>query len=158
MQTRVSDVFKPYPMMNQNPLDLNSMKELPESHAWLSLDESPSNGPMSPDPVPVINLKDPNAMKLVGHACKTWGVFQVTNHGVPKILLEEMESAGRKLFALPVQQKLKAARAPNGVSGYGVARISSFFPKLMWSEGFTIIGSPYEHAHKLWPNRYSRFW
>ncbi|KAJ0724770.1 putative gibberellin 3-beta-dioxygenase [Helianthus annuus] len=144
-------------MTNQNLLDLNSLQELPESHAWLALDNSPSCGSSSPDQVPVINLNDPNAMKLVGHACKTWGVFQVTNHGVPTNLLEEMEDAGRKLFALPIQQKLQAARAPNGVSGYGVARISSFFPKLMWSEGFTIVGSPYEYAHKLWPNYYTQF-
>lgn len=135
------------------------MKELPESHAWLSPDhKSPSFASLGLDPVPVINLKNPKAMKLIGHACKTWGVFQVTNHGVPAHLLEEMEDAGRKLFTLPIQQKLQAARAPNEVSGYGVARISSFFPKLMWSEGFTIIGSPYEHARKLWPNSYSRFW
>ncbi|KAD6794655.1 hypothetical protein E3N88_05551 [Mikania micrantha] len=155
--TRLSDPFKPYPMI-QDYLDFNAMKELPESHAWLPLDELPSTyGSSTPDPVPLINLKDPNAMKLVGHACKTWGVFQVTNHGVPINLLEEMEVAGRKLFALPIHQKLKAARSPNGVSGYGVARISTFFPKLMWSEGFTIIGSPNDHARKLWPNRYSRF-
>ncbi|KAJ0744239.1 putative gibberellin 3-beta-dioxygenase [Helianthus annuus] len=148
---------KPYTMINQKHLDLNSMKELPESHAWLSLDELPSYSSSTPDQVPVINLKDPNAMELVGHACKTWGVFQVTNHGVPTNVLEQMEAAGRKLFALPMQQKLKAARSPNGVSGYGVARISAFFHKLMWSEGFTIVGSAYEHARKLWPNRYNRF-
>ncbi|KAJ0530504.1 putative gibberellin 3-beta-dioxygenase [Helianthus annuus] len=148
---------KPYTMINQKHLDLNSMKELPESHAWLSLDELPSYSSSTPDQVPVINLKDPNAMELVGHACKTWGVFQVTNHGVPTNLLEQMEAAGRKLFALPMHQKLKAARSPNGVSGYGVARISAFFPKLMWSEGFTIVGSAYEPARKLWPNRYNRF-
>lgn len=145
-------------MTNQNYLDLYSMDKLPESHAWLSLDDSPSYDASSPDPVPVVNLNDPNAMNLIGHACKTWGVFQVTNHGVPTNVIEEMEDAGRKLFALPIQQKLQAARAPNGVSGYGVARIASFFPKLMWSEGFTIIGSPYEHACKLWPNYYSNFW
>ncbi|KAI3525091.1 hypothetical protein L1887_03763 [Cichorium endivia] len=157
MHTRLADAFKAHPKMNQKHLDLTSIKELPESHAWLSLDGSPSYGSSSSEQVPVINLKDPNVMNFVGHACKTWGVFQVTNHGVPTYLLEEMEASGRKLFALPIQQKLKAARAPDGVSGYGVARISSFFPKLMWSEGFTIIGSPYEHARKLWPNSYSRF-
>ncbi|KAI3814980.1 hypothetical protein L1987_14630 [Smallanthus sonchifolius] len=132
------------------------MEELPESHAWL-LDDSPSFGSSVPDLVPVINLDDPNVMTLFGHACKTWGVFQITNHGVPTKLLQEMEDASRKLFALPIQQKLQAARAPNGVSGYGVARISSFFLKLMWSEGFTVVGSPYEHARKLWPNCYTKF-
>nr|UXL73233.1 2-oxoglutarate-dependent dioxygenase GA 3-oxidase [Jasminum sambac] len=27
----------------------------------------------------------------------------------------------------------------------------------MWSEGFTIIGSPLEHATKLWPNDFQNF-
>ncbi|XP_076902340.1 gibberellin 3-beta-dioxygenase 1-like [Bidens hawaiensis] len=142
-------------LKNENHLDLNSMKELPDSYAW-----SPDNGSPTAcgtEPVPVINLEDPNAMMHVGHACKTWGVFQVMNHGVPMMVLDDMEACGRKLFSLPVHQKLQAARPADGVSGYGVARISSFFPKLMWSEGFTIIGSPYEHAQKLWPNGYTQY-
>nr|XP_043637000.1 gibberellin 3-beta-dioxygenase 1-like [Erigeron canadensis] len=144
-------------------LDLSSMKELPDSYAWSLMDDnnhgykSSSTNCISDEPVPLINLKDPNAIKHIGHACKTWGVFQVINHDIPTAVLDDMEASGRKLFALPVQQKLKAARTPDGVSGYGVARISSFFPKLMWSEGFTIIGSPYEHAQNLWPQDYKNF-
>ncbi|KAK4374750.1 hypothetical protein RND71_005427 [Anisodus tanguticus] len=56
-----------------------------------------------------------------------------------------------------VEQKLKASRSPEGVTGYGVARISSFFSKLMWSEGFTIVGSPIEHARQPWPKDYKKF-
>ncbi|MCE3216343.1 gibberellin 3-beta-dioxygenase [Datura stramonium] len=63
----------------------------------------------------------------------------------------------KRLFSLPLQQKLKAARSPDGIAGYGVARISSFFSKLMWSEGFTIFGSPLEHARQLWPHDYNLF-
>ncbi|GKC43833.1 gibberellin 3-beta-dioxygenase 1-like protein [Tanacetum coccineum] len=131
------------------------MKELPDSYAWSPVDAdsyawaSVDDGCLlscSSEPVPVINLQDPNVMKHVGHACKTWGVFHVTNHGIPMAVVDDMETSVRKLFYLPIQQKLKAARAPNGVSGYGAVRISSFFHKQMWSEGFTIIGSPYEHA------------
>lgn len=145
------------PLKDEQHLDLNAMKELPDSYAWSSLDEvSPASCDL--EPVPVVNLEDPNAMMHVGHACKTWGVFQVTNHGVPIMVIDDMEAFARKLFSLPVHQKLQAARAADGVSGYGVARISSFFQKLMWSEGFTIIGSPYEHAKKLWPHGHKHFW
>ncbi|KAJ9559565.1 hypothetical protein OSB04_004725 [Centaurea solstitialis] len=143
------------PLDSPKHLDLNSMKELPDSYAWSTVDGFPSSG--SSEQVPVINLEDPNAIKHVGHACKTWGVFQLINHGIPIDLLVNMEASGKKLFSLPIQQKLKAARSPDGVSGYGVAPISSFFPKHMWSEGFTIIGSPYEHARKLWPRGYRNF-
>ncbi|KAL6990298.1 iron ascorbate-dependent oxidoreductase [Sarracenia purpurea var. burkii] len=166
MVSKLSDAFIRHPVHHPHHkhLDLNSVKELPESHAWTtsSLDE---HHPFSDDDeggrvdqtVPVIDLDDPNARQLVGHACRTWGVFQVTNHGVDPSLLGEVETNGRALFSLPIQQKLRAARPPNGVSGYGVARFSSFFPKLMWSEGFTIFGSPLEQARLLWPQDYTKF-
>uniref|UniRef100_A0A5B7BWC3 gibberellin 3beta-dioxygenase n=1 Tax=Davidia involucrata TaxID=16924 RepID=A0A5B7BWC3_DAVIN len=160
MPSRVSNSFRTHPAhLLYKQLDFNSVKELPDSHAWTSLDhhEYPSSDSSSIESVPVIDLNDPNALRLVGHACKTWGVFQVTNHGIRTSLLDDIESAGRSLFSLPVQQKLKASRSPDGVSGYGVARISSFFPKHMWSEGFTIVGSPLEHARQLWPQDYDKF-
>ena len=161
MPSRVSDAFIAHPVYsNHNHLDFNSIKELPESHAWTSLDDQnpPGSHSCGADSVPVIDLNDQNAPDLVGHACKTWGVFQVTNHGIKRSLLDEIEAKGKGLFSLPIQQKLRAARTPNGVSGYGVARISSFFPKFMWSEGFTIFGSPIEHARQLWPQDYTHFW
>ncbi|KAK9066080.1 hypothetical protein SSX86_015482 [Deinandra increscens subsp. villosa] len=139
-------------------LDLNSMKELPDSYAWSSsADHADGQNSSGSDPVPVINLEDPNVMMHVGHACKTWGVFYVMNHGVPMTVLDEMEASGRDVFSLPLDQKLRAARSADRVSGYGVAQISSFFPKLMWSEGLTIVGSPHEHAQKLWPQGHIHF-
>ncbi|CAB4303224.1 unnamed protein product [Prunus armeniaca] len=32
-----------------------------------------------------------------------------------------------------------------------------FFQKLMWSEGFTIFGSPLDHFRQLWPQDYNKF-
>eukprot|EP01018_Ginkgo_biloba_P029786 Gb_32464 [translate_table: standard] len=72
-------------------------------------------------------------------------------------LLENMELQGRRLFSLPTEQKVKAQRTPHGVSGYGVARISSFHEKQMWCEGFTCVGSALEHAKKLWPEDHQQF-
>ncbi|KAI8544380.1 hypothetical protein RHMOL_Rhmol08G0292100 [Rhododendron molle] len=169
MPSRVSDAFRSHPLHfnHHKHLDFNSLKELPESHAWTTspLDHYPCTDPINTttttatttESVPVIDLNDQNALDQVGHACRTWGVFQVSNHGIKTSLLHEVESAGKRLFSLPIQQKLRAARSPDGISGYGVARISSFFPKLMWSEGFTIFGSPAEQARRLWPHGYSNF-
>ncbi|XP_030488464.2 gibberellin 3-beta-dioxygenase 1 [Cannabis sativa] len=154
----LTDAFKSHPVhLHHKHLDFSSLDELPESYAWP--EEQPASGDRWPEEisVPIVDLNDQNALKLIGHACKTWGAFQVTNHGIPSQLLHDIETAGRSLFSLPVSQKLKAARSPDGVSGYGLARISSFFPKLMWSEGFTIVGSPLEHFRQLWPQDYSKF-
>lgn len=158
MPSKISDAFINHPIHhNQKHLDLNSLQELPDSHAWTFQDDFPSADPSQSNNVPIIDLHLKNAQESIGHACKTWGVFQVVNHGIPKTLLDDIQSSGMELFSLPLHQKLKGARSPNGVSGYGVARISSFFPKLMWSEGFTILGSPLEHARKIWPHDYTKF-
>ena len=168
MTTSISNAYQATNIHLNNiiPLDFVSVLQLPESHVWTDDDDSgkdrrtclvrqPRAVAASP---PVIDLQAPDAVGLVGDACRTWGVFQVTNHGVPHDLLEGVEDHVRRLFELPNDQKLKALRAPNGVTGYGVPRFSPFFPKLMWHEGFTIAGSPMEHAKLLWPHHYEEFW
>uniref|UniRef100_A0A6N2KDQ3 gibberellin 3beta-dioxygenase n=1 Tax=Salix viminalis TaxID=40686 RepID=A0A6N2KDQ3_SALVM len=150
----LADAFRAYPVHEQQKnIEFTSLQEIPDSHKWAQLDDElqhPLMDPFITESVPVIDLREPHALQKIGHACKTWGVFQVTNHGIPTSLLESVESASRSLFSLPIQQKLKAGRSPDGVSGYGVARISSFFSKHLWSEGFTIVGSPLEHFRQLW--------
>ncbi|KAK4267499.1 hypothetical protein QN277_024272 [Acacia crassicarpa] len=155
----LSEAFRAHPVYlhHKNP-DFPSLQELPDSYAWTHLDDDDNHTAAVVDGVPpVIDLDDPNATTLIGHACKTWGVFQVVNHGVATGLLNDIESAGKSLFSLPTHQKLMAARSPDGVSGYGLARISSFFPKLMWSEGFTVVGSPLHHFRQLWPHDYTKY-
>ncbi|KAJ6427272.1 hypothetical protein OIU84_022797 [Salix udensis] len=157
----LADAFRAYPVhVHQKNIEFTSLQEIPDSHKWAQLDDElqhPLMDPFITESVPVIDLRDPLALQKIGHACKTWGVFQVTNHGIPTSLLESVESASRSLFSLPIQQKLKAGRSPDGVSGYGVARISSFFSKHLWSEGFTIVGSPLEHFRQLWSRDHTKF-
>ncbi|XP_061365088.1 gibberellin 3-beta-dioxygenase 1-like [Gastrolobium bilobum] len=156
----LSEAFQAHPVhLHHKHPDFNSLQELPDSYAWTTqLDDHtyPSYSSQG-ETIPVIDLNDPNASKLIGHACKTWGVFQVVNHGIPISLFSDIQRAGQTLFSLPLHQKLKAARTPDGVSGYGRARISSFFPKLMWSECFTIVGSPLDHFLQLWPQDYGKY-
>ncbi|EPS71653.1 gibberellin 3-oxidase, partial [Genlisea aurea] len=137
--------------------DLNSLTELPETHSWFPAAAAVDDDVGFTQNVPVVDLNHENAARLVGHACTTWGVFQLVNHPVPRRLTDEIESAADRLFSLPMQRKLRAARGPDAISGYGTARISRFFPKRMWSEGFTVWGSPRDNAQLLWPNDHHRF-
>lgn len=144
---------------HHKPLDISSLTDLPESYAWQGFDKFPSTDSTASENMPVIDLADPEAMELIGHACRTWGTFQLTNHGIPKKLLEVVEEASRELFALPMEQKLKAAESPNGgIPGYGQAKIASCYAQKMWSEGFTVFGSPLEHFRQLWPQDYNKYW
>ncbi|KAI4379303.1 hypothetical protein MLD38_005620 [Melastoma candidum] len=144
-------------MVTEPYLEFDSMTELPDSHAWAPIDHDPVGRDNMEEAVPVIDLEDPNVFSRMADACRSWGAFQVTNHGVPPDVLDGIERAGMDLFSLPLERKLRAARSPDGVTGYGVARIAPFFPKRMWSEGFTVIGSPADHSRQIWPHDYSFF-
>ncbi|KAK8698445.1 hypothetical protein V6N13_114563 [Hibiscus sabdariffa] len=145
------------------PLDFDNVSTLPDSYAW-STTTLPSDDPcncMINDckvSLPVIDIREPDVYDLVRHACEKWGAFQVINHGVPLSLFREIEFQTRQLFSLSIDRKLLVARPPSGVIGYGTARISPFYPKLMWTEGFGMMGSPVEQARKLWPQDHVKFW
>ncbi|GAA0179980.1 oxygenase [Lithospermum erythrorhizon] len=107
--------------------------------------------------IPIIDLNDENAPELILHACKTWGFFQVVNHNIKESLIDEMEAAAKDLFALPMEQKLKAEKPPGDIAGYGVPPVCLSHPKRWWTEGFFIAGSPLEHARLLWPRGHKTF-
>lgn len=160
MMNSVSESFKSNPIQLNRiiPLDFNAVLEVPDSHTWIQSTDDPPFDPFAAESVPVIDLTQPDAVFLTRHACEQWGVFQLTNHGIPIDLLTELEFQTRHLFSLPLDQKLRAIRSPEGCTGYGLPRISTFFPKLMWSEGFSIMGSPVEHCSQLWPHDHAKFW
>ncbi|KAJ1398402.1 Oxoglutarate/iron-dependent dioxygenase [Sesbania bispinosa] len=80
--------------------------------------------------IPVIDLspitnhtiQDPSSLeslvKEIGSACKEWGFFQVTDHGVPLSLRQSIEEASRKFFAQSLEEKRKVRRDENTMSGY----------------------------------------
>lgn len=143
------------------PLDFNVAKALPRSHTWTQPnDDHPCVDPDHSvlDSIPTIDLADSNIPMLVRRACTEWGMFQVTNHGIPIDLLNQVRFQTQRLFALPAEQKQLALRSPGGTTGYGGFWISKFFDKLMWSECFSMIGSPQPHARLLWPNNHGEFW
>lgn len=161
IMTTLSEAYRDHPLHLHHiaPLDFAAVQTMPDSHVWRpESDNDFSFQEELPPDVPIIDLADPNASELIRHACETWGVFQLVNHGVSLSLLEEVENEAGRFFALPAPQKLKALRTPCGATGYGVARITPFFSKYMWHEGFTIIGSPVDHVRELWPHDHERFW
>ncbi|PON57958.1 Gibberellin-3 oxidase [Parasponia andersonii] len=155
--TTLSEAYRDHPLHLRHiiPLDFGSTPTVPESHVWPHSDGF-SSADISGD-LPVVDMRDPDAAELMGRACETWGAFQLMGHGIPMKLIEEVELEARRLFGLPAEQKLKALRSPGGATGYGVARITPFFTKYMWHEGFTIMGSPIDHARELWPHGYQQF-
>nr|GMC65248.1 gibberellin 3-beta-dioxygenase 3-like [Ipomoea batatas] len=137
---------------------LKNAVKLPDSHTWVVDSDSPIvNSSSTKESVPLIDLDDPQALEKIKMACENWGVFQVTNHGVPVALLAQIQHQTRRFFELAPEQKLRVMRSPGSPAGYGPPRISQFFSSRMWHEGFTVAGSPLEHARRVWPQDYSAF-
>ncbi|XP_020232794.1 probable 2-oxoglutarate-dependent dioxygenase ANS [Cajanus cajan] len=80
--------------------------------------------------IPIIDLSpitnhtvsDPSSVeglvKEIGSACKEWGFFQVTNHGVPLSLRQRIEQASRLFFAQSLEEKKKHSRDESSTTGY----------------------------------------
>ncbi|XP_021766241.1 gibberellin 3-beta-dioxygenase 1-like [Chenopodium quinoa] len=161
----LSNVDKDHPMQHHLivPIDFSSIKNVPESHIWAQCFEDAKINPDNEKSgalisIPIIDLEDPKALGLIFNACETWGMFQDTNHGVSKELLDQVEFQAKNVFNLPFEQKMKVLRAPDEDTGYGYPRLALFFSNQMWNEGFTITGNSYYHdAKKLWPNDFEGF-
>ncbi|XP_054799824.1 protein DOWNY MILDEW RESISTANCE 6-like [Prosopis cineraria] len=60
--------------------------------------------------VPLIDLSSPDRsqiVRLVGQACKSFGFFQVINHGVDLEAVKKMSEVAYEFFRLPVEEKMK---------------------------------------------------
>ncbi|XXG43392.1 hypothetical protein AAC387_Pa01g3439 [Persea americana] len=60
--------------------------------------------------IPLIDLGCDDISKIIsqiGHACRNYGFFQVTNHGISKELLQKMIEVAREFFHMPVEEKMK---------------------------------------------------
>lgn len=60
--------------------------------------------------IPLIDLASPDKQLVVdqiGQACRTYGFFQVINHGISNDLLEKVMAVGLQFFRLPAEEKVK---------------------------------------------------
>jgi isopenicillin N synthase-like dioxygenase len=74
--------------------------------------------------VPVIDLgasatiPDNAAIAEIAGACREWGFFQVVNHGVPEVLLNDVWQHTRQFFRLPRRVKESILRTRQNPWGY----------------------------------------
>ncbi|KAF7830805.1 protein DOWNY MILDEW RESISTANCE 6 [Senna tora] len=62
------------------------------------------------DDVPLIDLSSPHTSLIltqIAHACKSYGFFQVINHGVSVEAVKKMTEVAYEFFSLPVEEKMK---------------------------------------------------
>ena len=73
------------------------------------------------DFVPVIHIDEldsPASLAAIDRACRDWGFFQVTGHGIASSILEEISAMSRAFFAQPAADKRRILRDADNPWGY----------------------------------------
>ncbi|XP_063943070.1 oxoglutarate-dependent flavonoid 7-O-demethylase 1 [Daucus carota subsp. sativus] len=101
--------------------------------------------------VPVIDMemllhgdKMDTELNRLHQACKEWGFFQLTNHGVSDSLLDKVKAEAEEFFKLPLEEKKKFGQLEGDVEGYGQVFVVSEEQKLDWADMFFMITLPAE--------------
>ncbi|GJN07474.1 hypothetical protein PR202_ga25308 [Eleusine coracana subsp. coracana] len=108
--------------------------------------------------LPVIDmcrLLDPELsateIQKLGAACRNWGFFQLTNHGVEEAVIREMKDNTVEFFSLPLESKRAVSVRDNGFEGFG-HHYSRANDKLDWAESVILLTQPVEARNmEMWP-------
>jgi isopenicillin N synthase-like dioxygenase len=71
--------------------------------------------------VPVIDIAEldsPASLAAIDRACRDWGFFQVTGHGIEPALLRNIFEVSREFFAQPAEEKQRIRRDADNPWGY----------------------------------------
>ncbi|KAL5726494.1 hypothetical protein ACHQM5_009535 [Ranunculus cassubicifolius] len=114
--------------------------------------------------IPVIDLFDfdpqhsEKVIHEIGQACRDWGAFQVTNHGIPNQLLNEIRNAGLVFFNdYSMEEKQKYSCDPNFAAseGYGSRMLVKEDSILDWRDYFDHHTLPLSRRNpSKWPEFY----
>ncbi|OMO49859.1 Oxoglutarate/iron-dependent dioxygenase [Corchorus olitorius] len=107
--------------------------------------------------VPIVDLSDPDeqkVLKAIDNASRNWGMFQVTNHGIPEESIRNFQEVGKFFFELPQEEKEVYAK-PEGsksIEGYGTKLQRELEGKKAWVDHlFHKIWPPSEINYQVWP-------
>ncbi|KAJ4826784.1 hypothetical protein Tsubulata_034771 [Turnera subulata] len=149
------------PVDNVQALASKNLKDIPSRYIRPEneLDEISEDESLQ---IPVIDMDKLVGPNQSGHedelsklhfACKEWGFFQLTNHGVPQEVIEKMKVDVQEFFKLPLEKKLAYAQIPNSIEGYGQAFVVSDEQKLDWGDMLFLIAQPvYQRNMRFWPS------
>ncbi len=70
-------------------------------------------------------LRRDEVVDAIRRACEDVGFLVITGHGVPDDLVQRVDAASRRLFALPLDEKMAWARASDNLRGYVPLRSST---------------------------------
>ncbi|KAJ0581542.1 putative codeine 3-O-demethylase [Helianthus annuus] len=109
-----------------------------------------SEGSLPLPSIPLIDLKDLINMqesdieqwKNLRSICHEWGIFQLVNHGVDKLLVEKLKKEVVEFYKLPMEEKLRYKLKAGEYEGYGQTVVNTQDQKVDWADRFYMITNP----------------
>ncbi|XP_021300526.1 protein SRG1-like [Herrania umbratica] len=81
-------------------------------------------------------------LEQLQRACKEWGFFQLINHEVSTLLVENVKLEIQEFFNLPMEEKKKFWQKPDDIEGFGQAFVVCEEQKLNWGDMFYMVTLP----------------
>ncbi|KDP21179.1 hypothetical protein JCGZ_21650 [Jatropha curcas] len=112
---------------------------------YVQSDQQSFDSASFPISLPIIDLKlllsTDSELEKLHSTCKEWGIFQLVNHEISSLLMENLKNDIEEFYKLPLEEKMKYTIRPDGdVEGYGTA--SRLRGKLDWGDRFYLITNP----------------
>ncbi|XP_027361944.1 protein SRG1-like [Abrus precatorius] len=138
-------------------LSKQPITKVPEQYLQPNQEPPISNTETLPQ-IPVIDFNillsgDVTELQKLDHACKEWGFFQLVNHGVNPVLVENVKRDVEEFLNLPMDKKKQFWQTPEDIQGFGQLFVVSENQKLEWADMFFIQTLPsYARIPRLFPN------
>lgn len=110
------------------------------------------------DNVPVIDIADlesPAALQAIDRACRAWGFFQITGHGIDRNLIAELFAVAKQFFAQPRDIKRSILRSAENPWGYYDEELTKNTRD--WKEVFDYGPADADLLVPQWPDGMPRF-
>ncbi|KAL2926972.1 Gibberellin 2-beta-dioxygenase 8 [Bienertia sinuspersici] len=124
--------------------------------------------PSSADPTRQPDLNDSESS---GAACREWGIFRLENHGVPTVVLSQLQEHAKRIFKLSFEAKQSLVNSNCPIkyfwgtpaltsSGIALPRATNDALNMDWVEGlnvpFSQLKYDHHHHHDLLINDFSK--
>lgn len=98
------------------------------------------------------------AIDQIVEACKTWGFFQIINHGIASTQIEDVWKQTHALFAMPIEEKLEIVRTRENPWGFYNNELTKNQRDKKEVFDFTRQDlDPIYHQSNRWPQRHPQF-
>lgn len=104
--------------------------------------------------IDITDLRDASTLKAMDHACQSWGLFQITGHGIPVQVFIELTRAMHAFFDQPAAQKALIERSATNPWGFYDQELTKNVKD--WKEVFD-VGPENGPERPQWPSGLADF-